>query len=107
MEVKTAMFELKIQHTKLLLDGKCLFILTAIGVLLGGSGTTIRQNTQIKHITQNNTPRSNKTGHKTTHIMKDSGQTMNKMQILLKLTQMELQLQSYKLILIKNKHTIH
>jgi hypothetical protein len=36
-----------------------LFILTANGFLPGGSGTTIRHNTQITHITQNNTPRSN------------------------------------------------
>jgi hypothetical protein len=32
-----------------------LFILTADRFLSGGSGTTIRHNTQIRHITQNNT----------------------------------------------------
>jgi hypothetical protein len=35
--------------------------------LPGGSGTTIRHNTQITHITQNNTPRSNKTQHAKRH----------------------------------------
>jgi hypothetical protein len=40
-----------------------LFILTANGFLPGGSGTTIRHNTQITHITQNYT---NNKGH-TTH----------------------------------------
>jgi hypothetical protein len=33
-------------------------------VLPGGSGTTIRHNTQTTHVTQNNTPRSNKTTQK-------------------------------------------
>jgi hypothetical protein len=37
-----------------------LFILTANGFLPGGSGTTIRHNTQITHIKQNNTQHSNK-----------------------------------------------
>jgi hypothetical protein len=32
-----------------------IFILTANGFLPGGSGTTVRHNTQIPHITQNNT----------------------------------------------------
>jgi hypothetical protein len=36
------------------------FILTANRFLLGGSGTTIKHNTQKTHITQNNTLRSNK-----------------------------------------------
>jgi hypothetical protein len=44
-----------------------LFILTANGVLPGGSGTVIRYNTQIAHITQNNTPHSNKTQHTKLH----------------------------------------
>jgi hypothetical protein len=44
-----------------------LFFLTANGVLPGGSGTTIRYNTQVTHITQNNTPRSNKTQHTKLH----------------------------------------
>jgi hypothetical protein len=39
-----------------------LFILTANGYLPGGSGTTIRHNKQIKHITQNYT---NDKGHMT------------------------------------------
>jgi hypothetical protein len=83
-----------------LLDNKLLlFILTANGVLPGGSGTTIRHNTQITHITQNNTPHSN-TAHKTAQTIKDTLDTINTMQI-------QLQLQLYKLILIKNKHTIH
>jgi hypothetical protein len=57
-----------------------LFIyLTANGGLPGGSGTTIRHNAQITYITQNNTPHSNKT----------------------QLQQIQLQLQLYKLILIK------
>jgi hypothetical protein len=44
-----------------------LFILTANGFLFGGSDTTIGHNTQIAHITQNNTPRSNKTQHTNLH----------------------------------------
>jgi hypothetical protein len=36
-------------------------------VLPGGSDTTIRHNTQITHITQNNTPHSNKTQHTKLH----------------------------------------
>jgi hypothetical protein len=40
-----------------------LFILTANGFLPGENGTTIRHNTQITRITQNNTPRSNETQH--------------------------------------------
>jgi hypothetical protein len=35
--------------------------------LPGGSGTTIRHNKQITHITQNNTPHSNKTQHTKLH----------------------------------------
>jgi hypothetical protein len=35
-----------------------LFILTENGFLPGSSGTTIRHNTQITHITHNNTPHS-------------------------------------------------
>jgi hypothetical protein len=41
------------------------FILTANGFLPGGSGTTVGHNTT--HITQNNTPRSNKTQHTKLH----------------------------------------
>jgi hypothetical protein len=33
----------------------------------GGSGATLRYNTQIIHITQNNTPSSNKTQHMKLH----------------------------------------
>jgi hypothetical protein len=43
------------------------FILTANGFLPGGSGTTVRHNTQITHITQNNTTIKRNTAHKTTH----------------------------------------
>jgi hypothetical protein len=45
-----------------------LFILIAKGVLPGGSGT-IRHNTQITHITQNNTTIKRTTAHKTTHTI--------------------------------------
>jgi ferritin-like protein len=48
------------------------YFLTANGVLPGESGTTIRHNIKIAHITQNNTPRSNKTAHKTTQTIKDT-----------------------------------
>jgi hypothetical protein len=43
------------------------YYLTANGFSPGGSGTTIRHNTQITHITQNNTPHSNKTQHTKLH----------------------------------------
>jgi hypothetical protein len=52
--------------------------LTANGVLLGGSGTTIRHNTQITHITQYNTTIKRNTTHKTTHTIKDTLHRMNK-----------------------------
>jgi hypothetical protein len=43
-----------------------------MGFLPGGSDTTIRHNTQITHITQNNTPYSNRnTAHRTTQTIKD------------------------------------
>jgi hypothetical protein len=45
-----------------------LFILTANGFLPSGSGTTVGHNTQITHITQNNTTLKQNTAHKTTHI---------------------------------------
>jgi hypothetical protein len=38
-----------------------IIIIIANGFLPCGSGTTVRHNTQITHITQNNTPHSNKT----------------------------------------------
>jgi hypothetical protein len=44
-----------------------IIILTANEFLPSGSGDTIRHNTQITHITQNNTPRSNKTQHRKLH----------------------------------------
>jgi hypothetical protein len=46
-----------------------LFILTANGVSPGGSGTTIRHNTQVTHITQNNATIKRNTLHKTAHII--------------------------------------
>jgi hypothetical protein len=52
--------KIKWRHHYMLL----LFILTTNRFLPGGSDTTVRHNTQITpHITQNNTPRSNKTQH--------------------------------------------
>jgi hypothetical protein len=70
-----------------------LFILTANGILPGGSGTTIRHSTQIIHIAQNNTPhRKQNTAHKTTQTIKDTLHIMNTMQI-------QLQLQLNKLII--------
>jgi hypothetical protein len=44
-----------------------IIIYTANRVLPGGSGTTIRHNTQITQITQNNTQHSNKTQHTKLH----------------------------------------
>jgi hypothetical protein len=52
--------------TKLVL---LLFILTANGFSPGGSGTTIRHDKQITHITQNNTTIKRNTAHKTTHTI--------------------------------------
>jgi hypothetical protein len=44
-----------------------------MGFLPGGSGITIRHNTQITHITQKKTPHSNRnTAHKTTQTIKDT-----------------------------------
>jgi hypothetical protein len=48
-----------------------LFILTASGFSSGCSGTTIRHNTQITHITQNNTPDSTK--HSTQNYTNNKG----------------------------------
>jgi hypothetical protein len=50
-----------------------LFILIANGFLPGGSGNTIRHNTQISHITQNNIPHSNK--HSTQNYTNNKGHT--------------------------------
>jgi hypothetical protein len=58
-----------------------LFILTANEFLPGGSGATIIHNAQITHITQNNTPHSNKTQHTKTAQTKDALHTMNTMKI--------------------------
>jgi hypothetical protein len=72
-----------------------------------GSGTTIRHNTQITHITQNHTPHSNRnTAHKTTQTVKDTLYTMNTLQLKLQLQQIQLQLQLNKLILIKKGHAV-
>jgi hypothetical protein len=46
-----------------------LFILTANGILPGYSDYTIRHNTQITHITQNNTTIKRNTTHKATHTI--------------------------------------
>jgi hypothetical protein len=54
-----------------------LFILTANGFLPGDSDNTIRHNTQITHITQNNTTIKRNTEHKTTHTIKDTLHRMN------------------------------
>jgi hypothetical protein len=62
--------------------------------------TTIRHNTQITHITQITHHTQTIIAHKTTQTIKDKLHTMNTMQI-------QLQLQLNKLILIKNKYTIH
>jgi hypothetical protein len=61
----------------LLLGGTLLFILTANGVLPGGSGNTIRHNKQVTHITQNNTMIKRNTAHETTHTIKDTLHRMN------------------------------
>jgi hypothetical protein len=54
-------------------------ILTANGGLPGGNGATIRHNTQITHIIQNNTLRSN-TAHKTSQKAKDTLHTIQETQ---------------------------
>jgi hypothetical protein len=78
-----------------------LFIYIANGLLPDGSDTTIRHNTQITHITQNNTLHSNRNiAHKTTQTIKDTLYTMKNIQV-------QLQLELNKLILIKNNCTIH
>jgi hypothetical protein len=56
----------------------------------GGSGTTIRHNTQITHITQNNTTIKQNTAHKTTHTIN----TLHRMKI------QQSQLQLYEIVLI-------
>jgi hypothetical protein len=54
-----------------------IFILTANGFSPGGSGITIRHNTQTTHITQNNTTIKRNTVHKNTHTMN----TLHRMKI--------------------------
>jgi hypothetical protein len=46
-------------------------------VLSGGSVATIRHNTQITYITQNNTTIKRNTAHKPTHTIKDTLHRMN------------------------------
>jgi hypothetical protein len=67
------------------------YILTANGFSPGGSGTTIRHNTQTTHITQNNTTFKQNTVHKNTHTMN----TLHRMKI------QQSQLQLYKVVLIE------
>jgi hypothetical protein len=62
IERKFVFYEIGIGFKNILL-----FILTANGLLPGGSGTTIRHNTQITHTPQNNTSHSNKTQHTKLH----------------------------------------
>jgi hypothetical protein len=69
---------------------KLLFILTANWFSPGGSGTTVRHNTQTIYITQNNTTIKRNTAHKTTR-----NNTLQKMKI------QQSQLQLYKVVLIK------
>jgi hypothetical protein len=57
-------FYFQIKHIITLL---LLFISTTNGILPGGSGTKVRHNTQRTHITQNNTPHSNKKQHAKLH----------------------------------------
>jgi hypothetical protein len=75
-----------------------LFILTANGFLPGGSGTTIRHNKQITHITQNNTTIKRNTAHKTTHTVN----TLHRMNTTYsRILVQQSQLQFYKVVLIK------
>jgi hypothetical protein len=62
----------------------------------GGSGTTIRHNTQTTHITQNNTTIKRNTVHKNTHTIN----TLHKMKI------QQLQLQFYKNSINNNNRDI-
>jgi hypothetical protein len=48
-----------------------------MGFLPGGNDTTIRHNTQITHITQNNTKLKRNTAYRTTHTIKDTLHRMN------------------------------
>jgi hypothetical protein len=62
---------------KLNFDGVIIIYLTANGASPGGSGTTIKHNTQTTHITQNNTTIKRNTVHKTTHTIN----TLHRMKI--------------------------
>jgi hypothetical protein len=62
VEIRSEECENDLQSAEELLLLLLLFI-TANGFSPGGSGTTIRHNTQITHITQNNTT------HKSTHTI--------------------------------------
>jgi hypothetical protein len=52
-----------------------------MGFSPGSSDTTIRHNTQITHITQNNTSLKQNKAHKTIQALKDTLHKMNTMQI--------------------------
>jgi predicted metalloprotease len=64
------------------------FILNADEFLPGGSGTTVRHNTQITHTTL-----KQNTAHKTKQTKKDLLHTNNTVEIKLQLQQIQLQLQ--------------
>jgi hypothetical protein len=81
--------------TQLILGYSILFILSANGFSPGGSGTTVRYNTQLTHITQNNTTIKWNTPHKTTHTHTHTINTIHRMKI------QQSQLQIYKVVLIK------
>jgi ABC-type microcin C transport system permease subunit YejB len=70
-------------------------------ILPGGSGTTIRLNTQMTHITQNNTHHA-QTEHSTQNYTNNKGQPTNNEcnANTLQLQQIQLQLQFNKLTLI-------
>jgi hypothetical protein len=65
-------------HKKELRNILLLFLfLAANGFSPGGSGTPVRHDTQITHITQNNTTIKRNTAHKTTHTIN----TLHRMKI--------------------------
>jgi hypothetical protein len=90
-----------------------LFILIANGFLTGGSGTIIRHNTQITHITQNNIPRSNKTQqtkHSKQNYTNNKGHTTHNeynANTVTTITNTITTRYIYIFILIKNKNIIH
>jgi hypothetical protein len=73
-----------------------IIIIIIIIHLFNCSGTTVRHNTQITQVTQNDRPHSNKTQHTKLH----------KQQIHLQLQQIQLQLQLHKLISMHNEDSI-